>query len=90
MDLSDRYRGSLLGMATGDALGTTCEFAKPGTFVPISDMLGGGPFKLKAGEWTDDTSLALPGGKLDRVGKVRPCRSIAALCEMVSYCSFEQ
>ncbi len=59
MDLSDRYRGSLLGLATGDALGTTCEFAKPGTFVPISDMVGGGPFKLKAGEWTDDTSMGL-------------------------------
>jgi len=55
----DRYRGCLLGLAVGDALGTTLEFSKPGTFEPISDMVGGGPFRLKAGEWTDDTSMAL-------------------------------
>lgn len=59
MDLSKRYLGSLLGMATGDAVGTTCEFERPGTFKPASEMVGGGPFKLKAGEWTDDTSMGL-------------------------------
>ncbi|MFW5878865.1 MAG: ADP-ribosylglycohydrolase family protein [Myxococcota bacterium] len=58
MDI-DRYRGSLLGLAVGDALGVTLEFQPPGSFEPISDMLGGGPFGLKAGEWTDDTSMAL-------------------------------
>ena len=55
----DRYRGCLLGLATGDAVGTTLEFKLPGTFVPIIDMNGGGPFGLKPGEWTDDTSMAL-------------------------------
>jgi len=55
----DRYRGALLGLAAGDALGTTLEFKPPGTFAPISDMIGGGPFHLKPGEWTDDTSMAL-------------------------------
>ena len=55
----ERYRGCLLGLATGDALGTTLEFRAPGTFTPIAEMLGGGPFNLKAGEWTDDTSMAL-------------------------------
>jgi ADP-ribosylglycohydrolase len=55
----DRYRGALLGLATGDALGTTLEFRPPGTFNPISDMVGGGPFNLKPGQWTDDTSMAL-------------------------------
>ena len=59
MDLRDRYRGALLGLATGDALGTTLEFKPPGSFEPISDMLGGGPFNLKPGQWTDDTSMAL-------------------------------
>jgi ADP-ribosyl-[dinitrogen reductase] hydrolase len=54
-----RYRGSLLGLAAGDALGTTLEFQPPGTFEPIDDMVGGGPFGLRAGEWTDDTSMAL-------------------------------
>lgn len=57
--LSDRYRGSLLGLAAGDALGTTLEFKPPGSFAPIDDMVGGGPFRLKPGQWTDDTSMAL-------------------------------
>ena len=55
----DRFRGCLLGLATGDALGTTLEFKKPGSFQPIEDMVGGGPFGLKPGQWTDDTSMAL-------------------------------
>ena len=55
----DRYRGSLLGLAAGDALGTTLEFKSPGTFQPIDDIIGGGPFGLKPGQWTDDTSMAL-------------------------------
>ena len=55
----DRFRGCLLGLAAGDALGTTLEFKKPGTFEPIDDMIGGGPFHLKSGQWTDDTSMAL-------------------------------
>jgi ADP-ribosyl-[dinitrogen reductase] hydrolase len=59
MELIQRYRGSLLGLAAGDALGTTLEFRTPGSFRPIDDMIGGGPFELKAGQWTDDTSMAL-------------------------------
>src|SRR5437773_11032287 len=56
---ADRYRGCLLGLAAGDALGTTLEFESPGSFRPISDMVGGGPFDLAPGQWTDDTSMAL-------------------------------
>ena len=59
MEKIDRYLGSLQGLAVGDALGTTLEFAEPGTFTPITDMVGGGPFSLRPGEWTDDTSMAL-------------------------------
>jgi ADP-ribosyl-[dinitrogen reductase] hydrolase len=59
MHLLDRYRGALLGLATGDALGTSLEFCPPGTFAPIDDMRGGGPFALAPGQWTDDTSMAL-------------------------------
>lgn len=55
----DRFRGSLLGLAAGDALGTTLEFRRPGSFTPIDDMVGGGPFGLAPGQWTDDTSMAL-------------------------------
>ena len=57
--LQDRYRGCLLGLAVGDALGTTLEFKRPGTFPPLTDMVGGGPFGLQPGQWTDDTSMAL-------------------------------
>jgi ADP-ribosylglycohydrolase len=59
LKLQDQYRGCLLGLATGDALGTTLEFCRPGSFIPINDMIGGGLFHLKPGEWTDDTSMAL-------------------------------
>jgi len=59
VDRFQRYRGALLGLAAGDALGTTLEFKPPGTFKPLGDMVGGGPFRLKLGEWTDDTSMAL-------------------------------
>lgn len=59
IDELDRYRGCLLGLAAGDALGTTLEFRTPGSFEPIDDMVGGGPFGLEPGMWTDDTSMAL-------------------------------
>ncbi len=59
MQQIERYRGSLLGLAAGDAVGTTLEFKPPGTFAPIKDMVGGGPFRLRPGQWTDDTSMAL-------------------------------
>ncbi|EJF10770.1 ADP-ribosylglycohydrolase family protein, partial [Pontibacter sp. BAB1700] len=55
----DRGRGALLGLAVGDALGTTLEFTQPGSFEPLTDMVGGGPFELEPGQWTDDTSMAL-------------------------------
>lgn len=55
----DRYKGCLLGLAIGDAVGTSVEFSERGTFTPVTDMTGGGPFRLKAGQWTDDTSMAL-------------------------------
>lgn len=55
----DRHRGCLLGLATGDALGTTLEFRPRGSFEPIAELVGGGPFDLAPGQWTDDTSMAL-------------------------------
>jgi ADP-ribosyl-[dinitrogen reductase] hydrolase len=55
----DRFRGCLLGLAIGDAVGTTVEFRQRGTFARVSDMVGRGPFGLAPGQWTDDTSMAL-------------------------------
>jgi ADP-ribosyl-[dinitrogen reductase] hydrolase len=57
--LIERYRGALLGLACGDAVGCAVEFLPRGRFKPLTDMTGGGKFKLQAGEWTDDTSMAV-------------------------------
>ena len=55
----DRAAGVLLGMACGDALGAPFEFGPPlGLDVAIT-MTGGGGFSWEAGEWTDDTSMAI-------------------------------
>ncbi|MDG6896296.1 hypothetical protein A6A20_11880 [Volucribacter amazonae] len=56
----DSLQGCLIGLACGDAVGTTLEFCprhriKQG----VQDMVGGGKFRLAAGKWTDDTSMAL-------------------------------
>ena len=57
--IRDRARGALLGLAVGDALGTTLEFRPKDSYPPLSTIVGGGPFGLQPGEWTDDTSMAL-------------------------------
>lgn len=59
MTTRDRFLGCLLGLAVGDAVGTTLEFKPRGSFRLITDMTGGGPFGLAPGQWTDDTSMAL-------------------------------
>ena len=59
MNKLNKSQGSLLGLAIGDAVGTTAEFKPRGTCSPVTDMVGGGVFGLKKGQWTDDTSLAL-------------------------------
>ena len=55
----DRGVGALVGLAVGDAVGTTLEFEPRDSYAPVTDMTGGGPFRLKAGQWTDDTAMAL-------------------------------
>ena len=58
-DRRNRYLGCLMGLAVGDALGAPLEFHPPGTFEPIEDMVDGGAFNLQAGQYTDDTAMAL-------------------------------
>ena len=55
----DRAIGAFVGLAVGDAVGTTLEFTTRDSRPPLTDMVGGGPFQLKPGEWTDDTSMAI-------------------------------
>lgn len=62
-ELMDRARAAFIGMALGDALGATVEFmtvpeitAKYGTF---KEIIGGGWLRLKPGQVTDDTEMAL-------------------------------
>jgi ADP-ribosyl-[dinitrogen reductase] hydrolase len=62
--LADRYTGTLLGLACGDALGGPVEFrsreeiaaAFPGG---VRDFVGGGWLHLEPGEVTDDTQQTL-------------------------------
>ncbi|GJE42981.1 ADP-ribosylglycohydrolase family protein [Methylobacterium soli] len=58
-DVRDRALGAFVGLAVGDALGTTLEFKPRDTYEHLTDMVGGGPFRLKPGQFTDDTSMAL-------------------------------
>ena len=55
----DRAIGAFLGLAVGDAVGTTLEFKPRDKQERVKDMVGGGPFGLRPGEWTDDTTMAL-------------------------------
>jgi ADP-ribosyl-[dinitrogen reductase] hydrolase len=57
--LRDRFLGALLGQAVGDAVAAATQFRRPGKFTPVGDMLGGGPFDLPRGGWSDDTAMAL-------------------------------
>jgi len=59
IEFADRQRGTLLGLAVGDALGAAVEFQMPGTFPEVTSYRGGGPHGLAPGEFTDDTSMAL-------------------------------
>jgi ADP-ribosyl-[dinitrogen reductase] hydrolase len=59
LSLKSRYMGALVGLACGDAVGMAVEFSPRGSFQLVTGMIGGGPFGLKPGQWTDDTSMAL-------------------------------
>lgn len=85
MNTRDRYLGALLGLAAGDAVGTTVEFMPRGSFEPVEDMVGGGPFDLAPGQWTDDTSMALCLAE-----SLISCRDFDARDQMERYCRWVQ
>jgi ADP-ribosyl-[dinitrogen reductase] hydrolase len=57
--LKDRYRGLIHGIALGDALGAPAQHRRPGSFTPLGDLLGGGPYELPRGAWSDDAAIAM-------------------------------
>jgi len=57
--IRSRFSGALIGLAVGDALAAATQDLEPGTFAPVSDVMGGGPFGLPPGAWSDDTAMAL-------------------------------
>ncbi|MFK5921892.1 MAG: ADP-ribosylglycohydrolase family protein [Verrucomicrobiota bacterium] len=79
----DKFRGALLGLAAGDALGTTVEFSPRGSFEPLTNIIGGGPFNLNAGEWTDDTSMALCLGQ-----SLINCQGMNPVDQLNLYCQW--
>ncbi len=62
----DRQRGTLIGLAIGDALGAAVEFEMPGTFPEVTGYRGGGPHGLGPREWTDGSTMALAGRGVGR------------------------
>ena len=75
--LEDRYLGTLLGLASGDALGGPVEFKDRAWIAArypdgLRDFVGGGWLDLAPGEVTDDTQLTLAGSTMFLVGRATP------------------
>lgn len=73
--LLDHAVAAYLGLAIGDALGATVEFMTPSEIVAqfnVHDTLcGGGWLRLRPGQVTDDTTMALAlGGAIVQSGRV--------------------
>jgi ADP-ribosyl-[dinitrogen reductase] hydrolase len=67
VSMLDKIKGSLYGVAIGDALGATVEFCSAEEInrrLGIhKEMVGGGWLNLKPGEWTDDTDMTIAVAK---------------------------
>ncbi|MDP2832238.1 MAG: ADP-ribosyl-[dinitrogen reductase] hydrolase [Pseudomonadota bacterium] len=73
--LQSRAGAAYLGLAIGDALGATVEFMTPreiaAQYQVHKQLIGGGWLKLKPGQVTDDTTMALAlGGSILEAGRV--------------------
>lgn len=57
----DKIEGCIYGVVVGDALGTTYEFRKAASIkLPETlNIVGGGPFKVKKGQVTDDSEMTI-------------------------------
>ena len=64
----NRVYDGIMGLVVGDALGVPVEFRERDTFC-VTDMRGGGTYRLPAGTWSDDSSLAL--ATIESLGRMR-------------------
>src|SRR5437667_8917555 len=75
----------MMDLASGDDVCTTFEFNARGSFKPLTGMVGGGPFNLRPGQWTDDTSMALCLGT-----SLVECGAFDAHDQMRRYCRWQE
>ncbi|MCY4355055.1 MAG: ADP-ribosylglycohydrolase family protein [Truepera sp.] len=75
-DIRDRALGAFLGLAVGDAVGTTLEFCSRDAQPRLQDLVGGGPFELPPGAWTDDTAMALALADSLAASETLDCRDL--------------
>ncbi len=75
-DIRDRALGAFLGLAVGDAVGTTLEFCSRDARPRLQDLVGGGPFELPPGAWTDDTAMALALADSLAASEALDCRDL--------------
>lgn len=59
MKLEDKFTGSLVGLAIGDALGASVEFLERDSYEEIREYRSGGKLNVSLGEYTDDTAMSL-------------------------------
>jgi ADP-ribosylglycohydrolase len=83
--LRERFHGALLGLAVGDAVAAATQYGRPGRFTPVGDMLGGGPFELPRGGWTDDTAMTLCLAE-----SLLECRGFDAVDQVARYRRWQQ
>jgi len=62
--------GSLWGLVIGDALGAYLEFSDKNCHEILMEYKDGGPHNIRAGDWTDDTAMALAVCDSLRKGRV--------------------
>ena len=74
--IQNRALGAFLGLAVGDAIGTTLEFCSRDLQPRLVDMVGGGPFMLRPGAWTDDTAMALALADSLAASEALDCRDL--------------
>lgn len=61
--MENKFKGTLLGLATGDAMGAPLEFMSKESIAirrgEVTEMIGGGCHNLFPGQYTDDTTMML-------------------------------